>query len=103
MHKAMIIKQARTLMLRSLDKAYPSGISVKMLEQIMCTVNESYGTDLMNKDIAYLREKGYIELVGFGGPATLADIRRDSFTVVKLTAAGTEIAQNLIHDSALEL
>ena len=100
--KEMIIKQARNLMMRSLDKVYSSGMTAKLLYQVMCTVDEGYGFDLMKKDIAYLLEKGYITLIGFGGKATLADVREDSMTAVKLTAAGLEVAQNLRSDPALE-
>ncbi|MFA5187030.1 MAG: hypothetical protein WC551_11160 [Patescibacteria group bacterium] len=101
--KKLIIKQARQLMLRSLDKVYPSGLTAKFMEQVMCTVDQGYGFDLMKKDIAYLCEKGYIKLVGFGGKATLADIHEGSSTTIILTADGLEVAQNIIHDEALEL
>lgn len=101
--KEMLIKQARNLMLRSLDKVYPSGLNAKSLYLVMCTVDEGYGFDLMKKDIAWLLEKGYLTLVNFGGKAALADIHEGSMTVIKLTAKGLDIAQNLTEDPALEL
>ncbi len=103
MDRAQMIKQARWLMLRSLERIYESGMTPKMLYQIMCTVDESYGFDLMRKDIAYLREKGYLELVGLKKKITLADIHEDSLIAAKLTAAGLEVAQNLKDDPALEI
>ncbi|HOQ06037.1 MAG TPA: hypothetical protein PKY88_12585 [Anaerohalosphaeraceae bacterium] len=103
MNKQDLIRQARNLMLRSLDRVYPSGLSVKLLEQVMCTVDANYGIDLMRKDIAYLLEKGYIEIVSLDGEGTLADVRKNSMAVIKLTAVGLEIAQNLKRDPALEV
>lgn len=100
--KDMLIKQARNLMMRSLDKVYSSGLTTKYLYQIMCTVDEGYGFDLMKKDVAYLLEKGYIRLTSFGGKATLADVHEGSMTTITLTAAGLEVAQNLRSDPALE-
>jgi hypothetical protein len=102
MAKEMIIKQARILLLRSLDKVYPSGINAKMLYQIMCTVDPGYGFDLMKKDVAYFLEKGYIRLIGLGACATLADLHEGTMTVLTLTAAGLEVAQHLKDDAALE-
>lgn len=103
MAKAYIIKQARCLMLRSLDKVYPSGMTAKLLYQVMCTVDEGYGFDLMKKDIAYLKEKGYVELIGLGENVTLASVHEGSMTAIKLTATGLEISQDLKDDPALEI
>ena len=103
MAKRDLIKQARSLMLRSLDKVYPSGLRVKLLYQVMCTVDQGYGIDLMRKDIAYLVEKKYVVLISLDRDASLADIKRDSLTVVKLTARGLEVIQNLSADPALEI
>lgn len=103
MAKKDMIKQARNLMLRSLDKTYPNGLNVKYLFQVLCTVDECYDFDLLRKDIAYLREKGYLTLVSISGKATLADVKPGSLTVVKLTASGLEISQDLKDDPALEI
>lgn len=103
MAKRDLIKQARCLMLRSLDRVYPSGLACRLLEQVMCTVDQSYGINLMRKDIAYLLDKGYVVIVRIGGAGSLADVKRDSLAVVKLTAAGLEVAQHLRDDPALEI
>ncbi|HOT73747.1 MAG TPA: hypothetical protein PLX18_11400 [Anaerohalosphaeraceae bacterium] len=102
MIKSELIRQTRRLLLRSLDRVYPSPITVKGLFQVLCSVDDSYGIDLLRKDLAYLQEKGYIRILNLDGPASLADVQLDSLTVVKLTAAGLEIAQNLQKDSAIE-
>jgi hypothetical protein len=102
--KPIIIRQARRLLMRNLERTYPSGLTVKYLYQTACTVDEGYGFDLMRKDLSYLLEKGYIKLVGFGGKARIADIHNEeSLVVVKLTASGLEIAQGLIEDRAMEI
>ncbi|HQG06745.1 MAG TPA: hypothetical protein PLX18_11080 [Anaerohalosphaeraceae bacterium] len=103
MAKRDLIRQARNLMLRSLDRVYPSGLTIRLLEQVMCTVDQNYGMDLMRKDIAYLLEKKYIEILRIDGNGTLADVRKDSMAVVKLTAAGLEITQDLRVDPSLEI
>lgn len=103
MAKKDLIKQARILMLRSLDKVYPSPLNIKFLYQVMCTVDDAYDIALMRKDIAYLQEKGYLILIKVNGKASLSDVHRDSLTVAKLTATGLEVAQNLREDQALEI
>lgn len=101
--KKILIRQARRLLLRNLERTYPSGLTVKYLYQITCTVDDAYGFDLMRKDLNYLGEKGYIKLVGIGGRVRPANIHEDSLVAVKLTATGLEIAQGLIEDRAMEL
>jgi hypothetical protein len=103
MAKTDLIKQARRLILRSLDKVYPSPLNIKCLYQVTCTVDAAYDIAVMRKDIAYLQEKGYLILIKIDGKASLADVHRDSLAVVKLTAMGLEVAQNLREDQALEI
>jgi len=100
--KADIIKQARNMILRSIELVYPSGINVSMMHQTLCTVDECYDFALMRKDVAYLIDEGYINLVGLMKNPTMADVKEDSMTIIKLTASGLEIAQNLKDDPALE-
>lgn len=103
MAKQDLIRQARRLMLRSLDKVFPQGLNCKYIEQVMCTVDQCYTFDLMRKDIAYLYEKGYVRIVTIGGKGSLSDVKRESLTVITLTASGLEVAQNLREDQALEI
>ena len=101
----ILIKQARSLILRNLELVYPSGLNVKSLYQTACVVDQIYDFGLLRKDLAYLMEKGWLLLIGLGpgGRATLADVKEEALTVVKLTAAGLEIAQRLKTDEAIEL
>ena len=103
MFKSIMIKQARLLMIRALSKVYDGGLNCKYLEQIMCTVDESYSFDLIRKDVAYLKEKGYVRITRIGGVGTMADVREGSMTVISLTALGLEVAQELHKDPALEI
>ena len=57
----------------------------------------------MRKDIAYLMAKGYVELSGFKKNIKINDVKEDAIIVVKLTADGLDIAQDLKDDPALEI
>ena len=93
------IKQARRMILQNLDMVYPSGLIVKSLYQTVCSLDEMYDFNLFGKDIAYLKDKGYIRYIDdvIGGS--------DSFgkKVVKLTFKGKEIAERTQSDPALEI
>ena len=97
--KAVMIIQARQQVMRSLDLVYPSGLTMKALYQTVCAINEMYDFKLLQRDVAYLKGKGYVFFVDdlIGG---MADIEAK---VVKLTPKGLEISQDVIDDPALEL
>ena len=97
--KAIIIKQARRQILRNLDIVYPSGLTMKSLYQTVCSVDEMYDFNLLVKDIAYLRDKGYVKYIddALGGMGSVEK------KVVKLTADGKEVAEGTDSDEALEI
>ncbi len=97
--KAIMIKQARCQILRNLDIVYPSGLTMKSLYQTVCSVDEMYDFNLLVKDIAYLRDKGYVKYVddAMGGMGSVEK------KVVKLTADGKEVAEGTDIDEALEI
>lgn len=97
--KALMIIEVRQTIMRSLDLVYPSGLRMKLLYQTVCAVDEMYDFNLLKKDVAYLKAKGYLEFVdaAFGG---MTDIEQ---RVVKLTPEGLEIVQNIQNDPALEI
>ena len=97
--KADIVKQARNLIMRHLELVYPSGLTAKYLYQTVCAVDKAYDFTLMRKDVAYLEEKKYVTLIG----GKICDVRPGSLVVVKLTASGLEIAQDVKDDPALEI
>jgi len=97
--KAVMIIEARNNILRNLDLVYPSGLTMKKLYQTVCAVNEMYDFNLLKRDVSYLKAKGYVDFIdnAIGG---MPDIEQK---VVKLTAQGLEIIQNIIDDPALEI
>ena len=97
--KALVIIEARQRIMRSLELVYPSGLTMKRLYHTVCAVNEMYDFNLLQRDISYLKAKGYLLFVdeAIGG---MTDIEQK---VVKLTPEGLEIAQDVIDDLALEI
>lgn len=97
--EATKIKQMRRLLLNNMNRLYPTALQIQTLYNSMCGFDENYDFSLLEKDIAYLKDKGYIEYVDdmLGGA--------DSFRkkCVKLTASGKEIADRTQTDPALEI
>jgi len=93
------IKHIRQSILCNLDLVYPSGLRTRSLYQTVCAIDEMYDFNLFGKDIAYLKDKGYISYIddAFGGMTNFAD------RTVKLTATGKEIAERTQTDTALEI
>ena len=93
------IKQMRVFILFNLDRLYPTPLQVGSLYKVLCGFDENYDFSLLQKDMAYLKEKGYVEYVdeAIGG----ADSFKNKY--VKLTAEGKEIADNTQTDKALEI
>lgn len=96
---AVKMKQARLLILENLNRLYPSPIQVCTLFRVMVAMDEHYSLSLMAKDVAYLRQKGYLEFIDekLGGGT---DFERK---VLGLTAEGKEIADRTQTDKALEI
>ena len=92
------IKQVRKIILSNLNMMYPSGMQMDSLYRTVLPVNLAYDEGLFEKDICYLKEKGYIEFVDdrIGG----LPFKKK---VVKLTAEGKEIADRTQTDKALEI
>jgi len=97
--EAIKIMQMRRLILSNLNRLYPTPLQTQTLYRVLCAFDEHYSLSLLAKDIAYLKQKNYIEFIDeqIGGS--------DSFEkkFIGLTAAGKEIADNIQTDSALEI
>jgi len=97
--EAAKIKQMRLFILSCLNRLYPTPLQIRSLYRVMCGFDENYDLSLLQKDVTYLKQKGYIEYVDekIGGA--------DSFQqkCVGLTAAGKEIADRTQTDNALEI
>ena len=97
--EAVKIKQMRRLILSNLNRVYPVPLQVRTLYRVMCAFDENYDLSLLEKDIAYLKDKSYIRYVdeALGGAGSFQD------KCVRLTAEGKEIADRTQTDSALEI
>ena len=93
------IMQLRKLILENLNRLYPTPVQAGTLYRVMCGFDEHYDFTLYQKDIAYLKQKGYLVFVdeAIGG----TDSFRNKY--VGLTAEGKEIADRTQTDSALEI
>ena len=95
--ESILIKQQRRMLLNNLNLFYPSQVELRTLWRTVCE-DETYEKALYKKDIAYFKQKGYIE---FGG----GPLASDEFDkkLVLLTAKGKEIAERTMTDEALEI
>jgi len=93
------IKQARRSILDNLNRIYDTPLQVRFLLHILLAVDCAYTMSLLRKDLAYLKQKGYVEFVDdkIGG----FDKYHKKF--VGLTAEGKEIADRTAKDAALEI
>ncbi len=97
--EATKIKQMRLLILSNLNRLYPSPLQVRSLYRVICGFDENYDLSLLQKDLFYFKQKGYIEFIDdrLGG----ADSYEDK--CLRLTAEGKEIADRVQTDPALEI
>lgn len=92
-------KQMRVLILSNLNRVYPTPLQVRTLYRVMLGFDENYDISLLQKDVTYLKQKGYIEFIDdvIGGATSFGD------KCLGLTAAGKEIADRTQTDDALEI
>ena len=95
--ESILIKQQRRMLLNNLNLFYPTPVELRTLWRTVCE-DETYEKALYKKDIAYFKQKGYIEFRG--GPLASDDFDKK---VVLLTARGKEIAEKTMTDPALEI
>jgi len=96
---AVKMKQVRITILGNLNRMYPTPLQVRTLYRVMIAFDENYSLSLLEKDVTYLKQKGYVEWLDelLGG--------EDSFEkkFLALTAEGKEIADRTQRDEALEI
>ncbi len=92
------IKQQRGRLLTCLNLFHPTPVQLKTLYRTVCD-DPSYNRSLYEKDICYFGQKKYIEFIDerLGGSEDFDK------KVVRLTAAGKEIAEGTATDPALEI
>ncbi len=87
------IKMARNDLLAALNDAYPARVKKNIIYRTMIELDpHGYSHDLLNRDLAYLVDKGYVREI---------DVYGEKLYI--LTAKGKEIADDLIDDPALEI
>lgn len=93
------MQQVRIAILNNLNRLYPQPLMVKSLYRVLCGFDEHYSISLIQKDLTYLKQKGYVEYIDekIGGMGEFAN------KFVGLTADGKEIADGTDTDSALEI
>ncbi len=93
------LKQVRITILSNLNRMYPTPLQVRTLYRVMVAFDENYSLSLLEKDVTYLKQKGYVNYIDerIGG--------FDSFEkkFIGLTAPGKEIADRTQTDKALEI
>jgi hypothetical protein len=97
---AVRMKEIRVLILSNMNRLYPTALRVSTLFRVMIAFDETYTMSVLEKDLTYLRQKGYVEYI---------DERIGEFNnhfhrkFVGLTARGKEIADRTAKDDALEI
>lgn len=97
--EAAKMKQVRVNILSNLNRLYPQPLMVRTLYRVLCGFDEHYSLSLLEKDLTYLKQKGYVEFIDerIGGSTEFAK------KYVGLTAEGKEIADGTDTDKALEI
>jgi len=93
------MKQLRLMILSNMNRMYPTPLQVRTLFRVMVSFDEGYSLSLMEKDVTYLRQKGYVQFIDETLGGGLSFERK----VLGLTAAGKEIADKTQTDEALEI
>jgi len=92
------IKQMRRWLMTHLNILYPSGANLEWLFDTVTPYDETYDIGLFTKDIAYLKEAGYIRFADepLGGTVFLEH-------VAILTKNGKDIADRTATDPTLNI
>jgi len=95
------IKRIRNELVVALKVVYPAALQSEQLLRSLLVLFPTLEFEQVKRDCHYLTEKGYIERVSTDSEsdASLTPWRRRWF---RLTARGMELADQCIHDPALE-
>lgn len=95
------IKRIRNELLVALKVVYPAALQAEQLFRSLVVLFPTLEFEQVRRDCHYLTEKGYIERVAADreADASLTPWRRRWF---RLTATGVELAEQCIHDPAME-
>jgi len=93
------IQQIRRLILEALNMMYPTAQRAEQVYRVCISIDPGYEWHLFEKDIFYLKEKGYLEFLDDAIGLQMSFRKK----TIKLTAAGKEIADRTQTDPALEI
>lgn len=96
------IKRDRRNILATLNMIYPGTMSGEELYLILIDANPTYTRVYLAKDLHYLNEKMYVGVKGAHGIDAVG-LRVTQDHLYFLTARGTEVAQQIVDDPALEI
>jgi len=101
--RARLIREQRNSLLSNLQTIYPGSLAGEDMFRVMLGWFPDYTRTFCFRDLYYLEEKGYVVRKGPDGRIDAkkrTDWKEARWT---LTAAGNEVANNLIDDPALEV
>jgi hypothetical protein len=96
------VKRVRNEILVALRLLYPAALQAEQLLRSLISVFPTIEWDGLRRDLAYLCEKGYLTRV-------VSDLENDERMTpwrkrwFRLTSAGLEVADECVHDPALDL
>lgn len=95
------IKRDRRHIVTVLNMIFPGFMDGEELYRTVLDMNPDYTRGFLAKDIHYLRDKGYVIYRRADGTETLSITVRDC--QFKLTANGTDVANRIVDDPALDI
>lgn len=101
-HHNSQIKRDRRAILSALRMTYPGSLGGEDLYLVLIDGNPEYRRTFLSKDLHYLNEKGYLKFKG-AHKIDVPSIRVDNEHLYSLTAKGTEVADQIVDDPALEI
>lgn len=97
--EAVRMKELRLLILSNMNRLYPTALRVSNLFRVMIAFDETYTMSVLEKDLTYLHQKGYVEYID----ERIGGYNHFHRKFVGLTAKGKEIADRTAKDDALEI
>lgn len=95
------IKRDRRAILRTLKMIYPGWMPGDELFRLILDSNPEYTRTLLVKDMTYFEEKKYIAFKGDSGIEAMSiNVKHCLF---KITAAGSDVADQLVKDPTLDV
>lgn len=95
------IRRDRRTILGALNTIYPGSMPGDELFAIVLGVNPEYARHYLVRDLTYLAERRYVEFRGLDGlDQQTISVKRCAF---RLTAAGTDVANQMVVDPAIDI